>query len=110
MIEPAVVAVGHGDQLHAWNLQRDSGISLPLPAGANQRDLNMVVSRHRLKRAQTEACASAKIFGPINVCAVAVLAIFRKLLRLNTSYIPQRKLTAGQTIVFFSETFQPQLL
>ena len=41
--EAAVVAVGDGDELDAGDLHRDLGVSLALAAGADQRDLDVVV-------------------------------------------------------------------
>jgi hypothetical protein len=43
MRKPAGVAIGHGNQLDSGNLYSGSGVKLPLAAGANERDLNVVV-------------------------------------------------------------------
>ena len=59
VLEAAVVAIRHGNELHAGNLQRNLGISLALTAGADQRDLNMIVGRNRLGRFGLN-------FGPAN--------------------------------------------
>ena len=45
--EPPVVAVGHRHQLHARHLHGRARIAHALSARANQRDLNMIVRRHR---------------------------------------------------------------
>ncbi len=46
----AIVAVGHGDQLHAGNLQRGASVPLALDAGADQCELDDVIGRFRLWR------------------------------------------------------------
>jgi hypothetical protein len=51
VLEPAVVTIRHGNELHPGNLRRRNlGISLALATGADQRDLNMIVGRYRLGR------------------------------------------------------------
>ena len=50
VLEPAVVAIRDGNELHPGNLHRNLGISLALTTGADQRDLNMIVGRYRLGR------------------------------------------------------------
>ena len=47
VFEPPVVTVRHGDQLHARNLHRNLRVSLALTTGPDQRDLNVIVGRHR---------------------------------------------------------------
>src|SRR5579864_45514 len=47
VLEPSVVAIRHGDELHARNLQRHPSVSLSLATSANQRDLNVVVGQRR---------------------------------------------------------------
>ena len=48
--EPAVVAVGHRDQLHARHLHGLARVAHALPARADQRNLNVIVGRNRLRR------------------------------------------------------------
>ena len=50
VLEPAVVTIRHGNELHPRNLQRNLGISLALAAGADQCDLNMIIRRYRVGR------------------------------------------------------------
>ena len=45
--EAPVIAIRHGNQLDAGNLERDGRIALALAAGSDERNLNMVVRRHR---------------------------------------------------------------
>ena len=56
VLEPAVITVRYGDQLHARNLQRNSSISLTLAPGTDQRNLNMIVSRNRRCRLSLRRC------------------------------------------------------
>ena len=41
--QAAVVAVGNGDQLDAWNLQRRACVALTLDAGADKGELDDVI-------------------------------------------------------------------
>src|ERR1700739_794404 len=43
VFETAVVTVGYGNQLHAWDLNRGSRVSLALNAGSNQGKLDVIV-------------------------------------------------------------------
>ena len=54
MGEAAVVAVGHGDEFDAGNLEGGGGVALALDAGADERELDMVVcgSCRRLLRSR----------------------------------------------------------
>jgi hypothetical protein len=47
MREPAVIAVGDSNKFHARNLYGGLGVSLALNAGADERELNMIVGRNR---------------------------------------------------------------
>ncbi len=48
--EPAIVAIRNCNELHSGNLQGDTSITLALPSGADQCDLNMIVCRNGLGR------------------------------------------------------------
>ena len=43
--QAAVIAIGHGDEFDSRNLYRDAGIVLALDAGADQRELDVVIGR-----------------------------------------------------------------
>ena len=45
VLEASVVTIGHGNELHAGNLERGTGVSLALPTGADQGDLDVIVGR-----------------------------------------------------------------
>ncbi len=45
--EAAVVAVGDGDELDAGDLESGAGVTLALDAGADERELDVVVRRSR---------------------------------------------------------------
>jgi len=83
VLEAAVVAIRHGNELHTRNLQRYLRISLTLTTRPDQRDLNMIVRRNRLGRFSLSLGRQC-IFAPSNVSAVAAApAALRKLLRLT---------------------------
>ena len=46
--QPAVVAVGGGDQFHARHLYGGPGVELALSAGADQRNLDVIVGGDRM--------------------------------------------------------------
>ena len=48
--EAAVVAVGHGDEFDAGDLDGLAGVELAAPAGADEGDLDVVIGRNRLVR------------------------------------------------------------
>ena len=58
VLKPAVVAIGDGDELHAGNLDGGAGIALALAAGADERDLDVVVGRRR--RRDASDCAATR--------------------------------------------------
>jgi len=47
--EAAVVTVGDGDELDAGNLERGMGVALSLNAGADECELNGIISRFRCR-------------------------------------------------------------
>ena len=47
VLQPPVIAIGHSHQLHAWHRHRRLCVELPLPTRTDQRNLNMIVCRHR---------------------------------------------------------------
>ena len=48
--QPAVVAVGRGDQFHARHLHSDPGVELALAPRADERDLDVIVGGDRFGR------------------------------------------------------------
>jgi hypothetical protein len=45
--QAAVVAISHSYNFHPWNAQGNLGIFLAFAARADERNLNMIVGRHR---------------------------------------------------------------
>ena len=80
--EAAVVAVGHGDQLDAGNLHGESGVTLALAAGADERDLDVIVGGYGSGRLGLQC--GKRILPPSIVVAEAAPAAFMKLLRLSS--------------------------
>ena len=66
VLQPAVVAVGHGHQLHAGNLHGGLGVALSLPARADQRDLDVIVGGTGCAGSPASA-ASAWILRPASL-------------------------------------------
>ena len=64
VIEAPLVAVGHRDQLHSWNLDRRLRVAHALAARPDQRDLDMIVGRdwsgRRLLRGSKHVDLSSK--------------------------------------------------
>ena len=84
VLQPAVVAIRDGDELHAGNLHCNLGVSLALATGADQRDLNMIVGCDRWGRFGLSS-ASKCVLDPSNVSAVAAApTTLRKLLRFSS--------------------------
>ena len=98
MLEPAVVAVGHGDKLDAREPVLRLGISLALATGADQRDLDVIVGRDRLGRFRL-GLSQQMGSRPSKVSTVAAApAALRKFLRFKSS-----------TVVLTAESYPPSV-